>query len=314
MKIFGFLPCIIFCLCVEASGQQPAPAPNPQPAPVPKPAPAPPPPLTISRPRAQPVIFNGISPIDANEPASLSDSEKISIRFAILQKYIEPLYRKPTKDELQLIAPSPMLLDKYHEFLARPNTGLFKLLPDAGCADNSKVIAASEICMKFTFPGAGNSYSFRTRNYRMRNLADLTFSDARLRVTGVLMHGVLVSFGNVSLDTVSLQTAGIRYLTEFQPSKGFNEANDINELLGVGVRQDGFLYTRSLPVVENNTYALRSIAYRGRVMNALKGIPYNELDFDRDETLSLCSASFSKTRTEVYQFYGISFPIRKHRK
>jgi hypothetical protein len=218
---------------------------------------------------------------DLDATPSLSESEMTSLRLTILHRYADPLYRKPTKDELQLVAPDPSLYERYRNVLTRPNTGLFKLVPDAGCAENSKVVAASEVCMKFGFPGAGNSYSFRTKSYRIRKLADLTFSDSHFIITGTLTHGVLVSLGDVPLESISLQSAGLKYLIEFQPATGFKSANTLNESLGNGVRVDGFLYTRSLSAVENNTYALRSIAYRGRVMTAVKGVPYNELDFDR---------------------------------
>jgi hypothetical protein len=218
---------------------------------------------------------------DLDVTPSLSESEMTSLRLTVLHRYADPLYRKPTKDELQLVAPDPRLYERYREVLMRPNAGLFKLVPDAGCAENSKVVTASEVCMKFGFPGAGNSYSFRTKSYRIRNLADLTFSDSHLIITGALTHGVLVDLGDVPLESISLQSAGLKYLIEFQPTTGFKAANTVNESLGNGVKLDGFLYTRSLSAVEDNTYALRSIAYRGRVMTAVKGVPYNELDFDR---------------------------------
>lgn len=287
MKISGLLLCSFFCLCVGTFAQQPAPAPAPKQQPAPKPATQPAPVLlpaqstVVTRDRSDPLKLNGLFPQDSDDQAQLSESEMVSLRLTVLHKYADPLYRKPTKDELQLVAPDPSLFERYREFLTRPYAGLFKLVPDAGCADNSKVLAASEECMKFTFPGAGNSYSFRTKNYRIRNLSDLTFSDSHLIVTGTLTHGVLVDLGDVPLESISLQSAGLDYLVEFQPSAGFKEANTMLESLDNGIQRDGFLYTRSLPAIENNTYALRSIAYRGRVMNAVKGIPYNELDFDK---------------------------------
>src|SRR5437016_5421709 len=38
---------------------------------------------------------------------------------------IENLYRKPTGKELQAIAPSPEILNRFKEFLKRPGTGIF---------------------------------------------------------------------------------------------------------------------------------------------------------------------------------------------
>jgi hypothetical protein len=91
----------------------------------------------------------------------------------------------------------------------------------------------------------------------------------------------LVDLGDVPIEQTSLGSAELKYLVEFQPSAGFKEANDVNESLTNGIKHDGFLYLRSIPAVEDHTYALRSIAYRGRVMTSIKGVPYNELDFDR---------------------------------
>lgn len=289
MKISGLLPCVIFCLCVGSFAQQsppaPAPAPAPKPQPAPKPAPQPPQNTSVLSPTGNKSRLDPLFPYDPfrdiDSTPALSESESASLRLTVLHKYADPLYRKPTKDELQLVAPDPSLYGKYREFLAQPSTGLFKLVPDAGCAENAKIITASEICMKFAFPGAGSSYSFRTKNYRIKQLADLSFSDAKLNITGDLTHGLLVDLGDVPLDQASLGSVALKYLVEFQPSAGFREANKINESLTDGIRQDGFLYLRSIQAIENHTYALRSIAYRGRVMTSIKGVPYNELDFDR---------------------------------
>lgn len=290
MKISGLVPCVIFCLCVASFAQKAPPATAPAPNPQPPPKPASPPPQQTQQMPSSPMLGNR-SRLDSlmlnsgfhdpNEPPTLSDSEMVSLRLTMLHKYAAPLYRKPTKEELEPVTPSPGLLEKYRESLQRPDTGLFKLVPDSGCAENSKVVTASEVCMKYTFPGAGNSYSFRVKNYRIRQLADVTFSDANLVITGALTHGIFVNLGDVPLSEVSLQTASLKYLIDFQTSTGFKEANTVNESLAKGVKQNGFLYARSLPAIENNTYALRSIAYRGRVMTSIKGIPYNELDFDR---------------------------------
>jgi len=292
MKISGFLLCSFFCLCVGTFAQK-APPPAPAPAPAPKPQPAPVPATPPAQPQSTVLMPGGnrstrLDPLFPYDPfrnldatPSLSESEMTSLRLSVLHKYADPLYRKPTKDELESVKPSPALFERYRAILEREDAGLFKLVPDAGCAENSKVVTASEVCMKFTFPGAGNSYSFRVKNYRIRQLADLTFSGSDLVITGSLTHGIFVDLGDVPINEVSLQTAGLKYLIDFQPSAGFKEANTVNESLIKGIKQNGFLYTRSLPVIENNTYALRSIAYRGRVMTSIKGVPYNELDFDR---------------------------------
>ena len=208
-------------------------------------------------------------------------------RQTILQIGVAPLYRKPTKEELKLVAPDAALLEKYRTFLAQEDTGIVKLLVDQGCADRASVVVATENCLKYRFPGAGNSFSFRTKNYRLRRLADLTFSNKAFIATGVLSHGILVSIGDVPLENVTLQTTGVKFLNEFQPVVEFEPSQAVSKQLLTGITKDGFVYSRGLTAVENTTYVLRSIAYDGRVMRAIYGIPYNELDFDKRKDVTV---------------------------
>ena len=130
MKISGLLPCI-FCLCVGSFAQQsppaPAPAPAPKPQPAPKPAPQPQQTTSVLSPIGNKSRLEPLFPYDPfrdmNSSPSLSDSEMASLRLTVLHKYADPLYRKPTKDELQSVAPDPGLYERYREFLRRPNTG-----------------------------------------------------------------------------------------------------------------------------------------------------------------------------------------------
>jgi hypothetical protein len=216
-----------------------------------------------------------------------SNPDGLALRQMILQISVEPIYRKPTKEELNTISPSAGLRKQFSAFLKQENTGLFKLVVDSGCAGNPKIVSAKEKCLKFTMPGAGNSYSFRVNNYRIRHLADLTFSGNSFQVTGVLTHGILVNLGNVPLENVSLQTTGVKFLSEFQPEVDFEKAEEINRVLVAGIKKEGFLYSRALFAVENATYVLRSIAYNGKVMRSVRGIPYNELDFDNRKDITI---------------------------
>lgn len=211
----------------------------------------------------------------------------LAMRMMILQTSVQPLYRKPTREELQTIAPSSGLLQKFNEFLRADNTGLFKLLVDIGCADNTNIVVAKEKCLKFSMPGAGNSYSFRTNNYRIRHLADLTFSGKNFYVSGVLMHGIMVNIGDVPLESVTLQTSGLKFINEFQPTDDFEKAKLLDRQFVNGVTKDGFFYSRGLASVENTTYILRSIAYDGKIMRSVRGIPYNELDFDKRKDVTV---------------------------
>ncbi len=199
----------------------------------------------------------------------------------ISRQNIEPLYRKTTDKELKLLAPNRIDVEKFAEFLRQPNIGITKLAADFGCAENTNVVVASEDCLKYTMPGAGSSYSFRVKNYRIRRLADITFTDNSFQATGVLLHGIFVNIGDAALENVSLDTEGLKFLTEFKPEPDFEKAKQIDLQLATGIEKDGFLYRRALYAKDNTTYVLRSIAYNGSFYRAVQNIAYNELAFDK---------------------------------
>lgn len=201
-------------------------------------------------------------------------------KFFPARNALEQLYRKPTSEELKSIAPNKEDLQKYAEFLKQSDTGLIKLINDAGCSENSKIIVASAECLKYKFPGAGSSYSFRTESYRLPRLADLTFADNGFQATGNHLHGIFVNISDIPLENVNLNTRGLKTLLSFKLSMDFNNAAKVDQILSKGVVSDGFIYRRALYAKENTTFALRSIAYRGKSYRAVQGITYNELDFD----------------------------------
>jgi len=225
------------------------------------------------------LIFAAAGNLHAQFPTSVDRRTEWNLIF--LKKNVEPLYRKPTGKELKAVEPRRELFAKYAEFLRQPNTGLTKLIDDKGCADNTKVVVATDNCLKYTMPGAGSSFSFRTETYRIARLADLTFTDKSFQASGVLLHGIFVNIGNVPLETVTLQTRGLQYLTEFQPEPDYEKGREIDLQLTQGITRDGFLYRRGLYMIENTTFALRSIAYDGKYYRAVKNVTYNEFNYDK---------------------------------
>lgn len=218
----------------------------------------------------------------ANLQAQFSRTDsRVEQELVFLQKNVEPLYRKPNRRELKAIEPRRELFTKYAAFLRQPNTGLTKLIDDKGCAQSTKVVVATDACLQYTMPGAGSSFSFRAKTYRIPRLADLTFTDKSFQAGGVLLHGIFVNIGNVPLEEVSLETKGLKYLVEFQPEPDYAKGKEIDSQLLQGITSDGFLYRRGLFIVENTTFALRSIAYGGKYFRAVKNLTYNEFDFDK---------------------------------
>lgn len=204
-----------------------------------------------------------------------------SIERQIALQNIELLYRKPTGKELELVAPKREDLALYADFLRQPNTGLIKLIEDKGCDVNTNVVVATADCLAYTMPGAGASYSFRTKNYRISRLSDITLTQGGFQAMGILLHGVFVKIGEVPLEQVNLQTKGVDFLVSLQSETDFQKALELDRKLIKGVENDGFLYRRSVEAVDGKTYVLRSIAYRGEYKRAAQGVIYNELDFDK---------------------------------
>ncbi len=194
---------------------------------------------------------------------------------------INALYRKPTRKELELLKPDPRDIQKYAAFVKAKNAGLFVLIPDAGCSENTKILVVTPECSRYSMPGAGSSYSFRTRNYRIPTLADLTYDGESLIGNGALVDVVLVDVGDVALDKITPQSNGLQFINEFYPITDPNKAFERSELLGKGIAHRGFVYGRGVFATEGTTFVMRSIAYRGKRMRAAGRFVYNELDYDK---------------------------------
>ncbi|HVE58322.1 MAG TPA: hypothetical protein VNB22_15935 [Pyrinomonadaceae bacterium] len=199
----------------------------------------------------------------------------------IFRDNIQPIYRAPTKEELKVIAPDAEVEKLFADFLRQKNTGLIKLIPEKNCGETANVVNAAPECAKYTMPGGGASFSFRTENYRIRHLGDLNYTGKSFRAFGTLAHGIFVNLGDVPLEKIDLKSAGIDFLAKFEPAADFKEAGEIAVKLDAGIKNEAFTYKNLLPVAENTTYALRSIAYQGTVTRSIQTITYNELDLDK---------------------------------
>jgi hypothetical protein len=199
----------------------------------------------------------------------------------ILSEEINPLYRNPSKKVLANLMPDKELLAQNGAFLRQPETGIFKLSGETNCAVNAKVVVATEKCLLNDLPGAGTAYSFRVKSHRMLHLSDLILENNVIKTDSVLQQGILVKLGNMNLNEVSSQTDGMKFLLDFVPAANPQELQKNNEILNKGIKSEGFIYAYGLYVENKTTYALRSIAYRGRVMRSISGVDYNEMDYDK---------------------------------
>ena len=265
----------------NVSAQQvPVPTPDPQATPAPQVNP-----MYPRGTKAQQLANLSLS--NVNEQNAPPGPDGLALNYAIVQQYAQPIYRKPTGEELVTIAPSADILSRFHEFLKRPKTGVFRLIPDAGCSENLKVISVTDNCLKYTMPGSGSSFSFRTGNYRIPRLADLTLDGLAFYVTGELMHGILANLGDVPIENVSLRSPGVQYVGDFQPATDIEKARETDQMLMRGIRRDGYSYGRAAAASKDSTYVLRVLAYKGTVIRSVNGAVYNELDFDKRHDVTI---------------------------
>ena len=191
------------------------------------------------------------------------------------------IYRRPSKEETEALAVAGPLLERYAAFLKGPDTGIVKLSADSSCVSDTDTVAASEKCLPFRMPGAGIAYSFRTESYRLPRLADLILHEGIFKTGGAFQQVVMAEIGDLAIEEVTLDTRGMKYLVDFETASDTDRFTLTENEIVKGIEADGFLYRKGHSVKENSTYALRSIAYRGKYIRSIDGIPYDEMDFDK---------------------------------
>lgn len=92
---------------------------------------------------------------------------------------------------------------------------------------------------------------------------------------------IFADIGDVPVEEVGLTTKGMSYLVNSVPVRDSDEFMRFDGELAKGVAADGFTYRKWNPSKENSTFALRSIAYRGKFARTVDGLEYNDLDFDK---------------------------------
>lgn len=230
----------------------------------------------------------------ANVPSVAADNDKYdrlrSIELMIpkdranAHPILDPqkgLYRRPGKDETKILAVSEPLLARYAEFLNLPDTGIVKLNAAANCVSDTDSVVLSEKCAVFRMPGAGIAYSFRTESYRIPRLADLILLDGVFKTGGVYQQVIMAPIGDVSIEKVTLDSMGMKYLVDLEPVRDSNDFMRFDAEITKGIDVNGLLYRKGHVLREDSTFALRSIAYRGKYMRSVDGISYDELDFDK---------------------------------
>jgi len=196
-----------------------------------------------------------------------------------------PFRKKLTKEQKKQLEPKAEDSAKYAQFLAQPNTGIFRLLPDNDCEENAFVIKADASCLK-SIP-EGSFYSFREKEHTSETVADIRLKNGFLISDGILAQGILVKLEDSALERISLKSEGLNYLRDYQPPESSEKAHEQHIKLLRGIKVDKYEYRKAFSAVENTTYAMRVIAYRGKIIRSLNGYNYNILDGDKRMDLTL---------------------------
>lgn len=222
----------------------------------------------------------------ANRSAAMGNlnrhRELLSRSDAAAIKEIKKLYRLPTEEENALLAPPAGDIQRFADLLKSRRSGLIKLMPDVGCDDLTLQNTRSPDCDRYTIPGGGSGFSFRTGTHRQWLLSDLIFDGRHFIAFGEFSQGFLAHLPDETIETVGLNSEGVKFVSDFVPATLPETVSKQNQEFVEGVQNGRFTYAKLLPAKENGVYVLRSIAYRGKaIRTSLGGIEYNELDFDK---------------------------------
>ncbi len=198
--------------------------------------------------------------------AEYKPRQAVSIKKAISRK------------QKKMLLPNESDSARYADFLREPNTGLIKLFSDVGCEKNDNVIRVNEECLNW-IPMSG-FYSFREEEYTRNFLSDIRIRDDMLITGGLLAQGILVALGDIELEKATLNTEGMSFLNNYNPESKSSKVLEQTLKLAKGIKSNDYLYRQSLPALENVTYGLRVIAYRGAFTGVFYGQKINILDGD----------------------------------
>lgn len=191
-----------------------------------------------------------------------------------------------TKRDKDLTTINPTDKTTFANFLNGDETGYVRLHDAAKCNVKSSVLNVSEPC-PWNIPGKAATYSFRKEKYRSAFFSDLALLDANFQVVGINLLGYLTELGDVALDKVSLQNKSVKTMAGLVASDKIKDIEKQFAAAKKGFQVGESLYKSALPVKENTTYVLRSIAYQGKVYQKVNSFKINILEGDKRIDLML---------------------------
>lgn len=163
---------------------------------------------------------------------------------------IESLRAQITAREAVLLAPSDEDRKAYAEFLARPDTGLVRLLP------------REQWDGKLSMRGGGSYYSFTLRSNEYGRSTDIGLEQGQFHVGFAgADFGFITELGDMPLEAVSTQAEAVRFMAGFEAPSAEAEARQAGRQFHSVRREGEWSYVRRLLAAPGRTYAVRSIVY-----------------------------------------------------
>jgi hypothetical protein len=163
--------------------------------------------------------------------------------------------------ERMLLATHPEDQEKYAEFLRRPGTGLFRLLPI-----ESRSIVTVEALESgagiLPIMGRGAYYSYSKLRHELDDWSEIALLNETFQVGFARKSlGLMGLLGDVPLEAVTLDTMGVGYLHKLVPPAEYQEMVEQSDK-NVGPLYAGEnTYSSIMAVRHDNTYVLRSTTY-----------------------------------------------------
>lgn len=157
------------------------------------------------------------------------------------------------------LAPSASDRDAFKSFLEKSDTGLIRLM--AREVYDSK---SYRVKQKVNIPGGGAYYSFAHLTHAYGYGSDIELDRDVLSVGfDGIDYGMLGIIGKTPLDQITTDDSRVQLLAAYRPPKSRVGAGEDRWRLssGQGMTFGGLLFQKSVPVWEDTTYLLRSIAF-----------------------------------------------------
>lgn len=162
------------------------------------------------------------------------------------------------KESLQ---PEKKYRKMFEGILKQSNTGLIKISGPKDCRvvelENSK---SNDPCAASVLAGGGKAFSFRHREHSSFADSDLQRNGNDLVVQGSFAFGLITSLDDVPFESVSLQTKAVISALQFNFSPLIDDIDRQEKELFDGMKINGVTFTSQLPIMQNTTYLMRSIA------------------------------------------------------